>query len=193
MDNSLVVKLRAMTGAGIVDCKNVLEEAGGDLEKAADLLRKRGEIKAAKKGERETKQGLIHAYVHSNGAIGAMVELLCETDFVARNPEFQQLAHDLAMQVVASNPLYISPEDIPAEVIEKEKEFYFSEVEGKPTEIAVKIIEGKLQKYYGEVCLLKQQFLKDEDIAVEELIKNKIATIGENIQIKRFARLALGA
>ena len=119
--------------------------------------------------------------------------MLCETDFVGRNPEFQQLVHDLAMQVAASNPLYLSPEDIPAEVLEKEKEFYLADVAGKPSEIAAKIMEGKLQKYYSEVCLLKQQFIKDDDMTVEELIKSKIAIIGENIAVKRFVRFALGA
>jgi len=193
MDNSLVVKLRAMTGAGIVDCKKVLEETGGDLDKALDLLRKRGELKAAKKGERVTRAGLVHAYVHANEQLGALVEVLCETDFVGRNPEFRQLVHDLAMQVAAANPLYLSPEDIPAEVLEKEKEFYLADVAGKPAAIAAKIMEGKLQKYYGEVCLLRQQFIKDEDITIEELIKQKIAVIGENIVVKRFVRFALGA
>ena len=192
VDNSFVVKLRSMTGAGIVDCKKVLEETGGDVEKAVDLLRQRGELKAAKAGSRATKSGLVHAYIHGQGGIGAMVEVLCETDFVARNADFQEFVHELAMQVAANNPLYISPEDIPAEVLEKEKEFYLADVEGKPAEIAAKIIEGKLQKYYSEVCLLKQQFIKDEDLTIEELLKNKIAVIGENIQIKRFVRYALG-
>ncbi|MEK7211044.1 MAG: translation elongation factor Ts [Patescibacteria group bacterium] len=192
MDNSLVVKLRAMTGAGMVDCKKALEETNGDLDKAADLLRRRGELKAAKKSERAVKSGLIHGYIHGGGGIGAMVEVLCETDFVARNPDFQELVHDLAMQVAAENPLYLSPEDVPVEVVEKEKEFYLSDVAGKPAEIAEKIMAGKLQKYFSEVCLMKQQFIKDEDLTVEELIKNKIAVIGENIQVKRFMRYALG-
>lgn len=188
----MVVKLRSMIGAGIVECKKALEEAGGDLNKAVDILRKRGEVKAEKKGERVTKSGLIHAYIHGGGGIGALVEVLCETDFVARNADFQDFIHDIAMQVAAANPLYLSPEDIPAEVLEKEKEFYLADVEGKPAAIAEKIIGGKLQKYYSEVCLLKQQFIKDEDLMVEDLIKNKIAVIGENIQIKRFVRYALG-
>lgn len=192
IDNSLVVKLRGMTGAGIVDCKKVLEETNGDVEKAIELLRKRGELKAEKKGERATKSGLIHAYIHGQGGIGAMVEVVCETDFVAKNEDFQNFVHDIAMQVAAGNPLYLAPENIPAEVLEKEKEFYLADVEGKPAEIAAKIIEGKLQKFYGEVCLLKQSFFRDEDVAVEALVKQKIGVIGENIQIKRFVRYALG-
>lgn len=187
----LVGQLREQTGAGVVECKNALEEAGGNLEKAVEILRKKGEIKAAKKtAERTTKEGLVHAYIHANGKIGAMIEVSCETDFVARNEEFQALVHDLAMQVVAINPLYIKPEDVPKEVIAKEKEMYLEEIRGqeKPPAVVEKILEGKLEKYFEDVCLLKQPFIKDEDITVEELINQKIAKIGEKIEVKKFVR-----
>jgi len=191
-DPKLVSQLRERTGAGIVECKNALDEAGGDIEKAIEVLRKKGEIKAAKKlNERTTKEGLIHAYIHANGKVGAMVEVSCETDFVARNEEFQAFVHDLAMQVAATNPLYVKPEDIPAEIVAKEKEMYLEEVQGKPPAVIEKILEGKLQKYYSEVCFLKQSFVKDEDITIEELINQKIAKIGEKIEVKRFVRFQI--
>jgi len=191
-DPKLVSQLRERTGAGIVECKNALDEAGGDIEKAIEVLRKKGEIKAAKKSaERTTKEGLVHAYIHANGKVGAMVEVSCETDFVARNEEFQAFVHDLAMQVAATNPLYVKPEDIPAEIVAKEKEMYLEEVQGKPPAVIEKILEGKLQKYYSEVCFLKQSFVKDEDITIEELINQKIAKIGEKIEVKRFVRFQI--
>ncbi len=187
----LVSQLREQTGAGVVECKNALDETGGDLEKAIEILRKKGEIKAAKKSvERTAKEGLIHAYIHSNGKVGAMVEVSCETDFVARNEEFQALVHDLAMQVAATNPLYLKPEDVPEEVIAKEKEMYLEEIRGqeKPPAVVEKILQGKLEKYFEDVCLLKQPFIKDEDITVEELVNQKIAKIGEKIEVRKFVR-----
>lgn len=190
----LVSQLREQTGAGVVECKNALEEAGGNLEKAVEILRKKGEIKAAKKSaERTAKEGLVHAYIHANSKIGAMIEVSCETDFVARNEEFGALVHDLAMQVVAINPLYIKSEDVPAEVINKEKEMYLEEIRGqeKPPAVVEKILEGKLEKYFEDVCLLKQPFIKDEDITVEELINQKIAKIGEKIEVKKFVRFQI--
>ncbi len=191
-DPKLVSQLRERTGAGIVECKNALDEAGGDLEKAIEVLRKKGEIKAAKKSaERTTKEGLIHAYIHANGKVGAMIELSCETDFVARNEEFQGLAHDLAMQVAATSPLYIRPEDIPADIVAKEKEMYLEEVKDKPPAVLEKILSGKLDKYYSEVCLLKQPFVKDEDVTIEEMINQKIAKIGEKIEIKKMVRFQI--
>lgn len=189
-ETNLIVKLREQTGAGMMDCKNALEEADGDIEKATDILRKKGALKAAKKGERTTGEGLVHAYIHSTGKTGSLVQLLCETDFVARTDEFQQLAHDIAMQITAMNPLYLSSEDVPTDVIKKEKEFYLEEVASKPGDVQEKIIEGKLAKFYSEVCLLKQPFFKDEDITIEELIQQKIAKVGENIKVERFARFS---
>jgi elongation factor Ts len=193
-DTSIILKLRETTGAGMMDCKKALDEAGDDLEKAIDILRKKGAIKAAKKqSERQTKEGIVHAYVHSNNKVGVLLELLCETDFVARNEEFRNLAHDLAMQIAATNPLYVKPEDVPAEVVEKEKSIYLEELSGqeKPPAVAEKIIAGKLEKYYEDVCLLNQPFIKDEDITIKDLINQKIAKIGEKIEVGRFVRFAI--
>jgi elongation factor Ts len=190
----LVSELRERTGAGVVECKNALDEAGGDIEKAIEVLKKKGEIKAAKKSaERETKEGLVHAYVHANGMVGAMVLVSCETDFVARNEEFQAFVHDLAMQIAATNPLYVKPEDVPEEVVAKEKEMYLEELRGqeKPPAMVEKILTGKLEKYFEDICLLKQPFVKDEDITVEELINQKIAKIGEKIEVKKFVRFQI--
>lgn len=193
IDSSSIMKLRELTGAGIVEAKKALEAAEGNMEKAIDVLRKKGVAKAVEKGVRETREGRVHAYVHSTGKVGALVEALCETDFVARNEVFLELCHDLAMQVAAANPLYVSPADVPPEVVEKEKEVYASEVasSGKPAEIVVKIVEGKLAKYYNDVCLLNQTFIKDEDVTVEEHIKAAIAKLGENIKVRRFVRFSL--
>ena len=194
IDQKLVVQLRSETGAGIVECKKALDEAEGDFAKAIEILKKKGEIKAAKKSaEREAKEGLVHAYIHANGKVGAMVLVSCETDFVARNEEFQAFVHDIAMQVAATNPLYIKPEDIPEETVAKEKEMYLEEFQGveKPAGVVDKIIEGKLQKYYADACLLKQPFVKDEDITIEELINQKIAKIGEKIEVKKFVRFEI--
>ncbi len=191
VDLQQVAKLRQQTGCGINDCRNALEEAGGDVDKAMEVLRKKGELKAAKKSaERETKEGIIYSYIHPNKKIGSMVELDCETDFVARNEEFQALAKDLAMQIAATNPLYLKPEDIPEEVLNKEKEIYKEQLlaESKPEDMIDKIVEGKLSKWYEEVCLLKQSFIKDEDLTIEDLIKEKIAKIGEKIEIDNFVR-----
>lgn len=194
VDSKLVMQLREQTGAGVVECKNALDEAGGDILKAIEVLRKKGEIKAAKKlGERTTKEGLVHAYVHANGKVGSMIEVSCETDFVARTEEFQTLVHDIAMQVAATNPLYVKPEDVPEEVVAKEKQMYLEELQGqeKPPAVVEKILAGKLEKYFEDVCLLKQPFVKDEDITVEELINQKIAKIGEKIEVKRFVRFQI--
>ena len=195
VDPKIVMQLREMTGAGIVDSKKALDEANGDLAAAADILRKKGVAKAAGKSERTTAEGVVHAYIHANGKLGVMVEILCETDFVARTDQFQALAHDVAMHIAAANPLYLRPEDVPAAVVEKEKEMYAEEVagSGKPAEIVEKIVSGKLERFYSETCLLRQPFVKDEDISVDELVKQTIAKIGENIQIGRFSRMALGA
>lgn len=184
-----------MTGAGMMDAKKALVESAGDLAKAAELLRKSGAIKAAKKSERATNEGRVHAYIHGGGKVGSMVEVLCETDFVARNEAFVELCNDLAMHVAASAPLYLTREQVPVEMVEKEKEIYRAEMEGqmKAAEIVEKIVEGKLNKFYSDVCLLEQAFIKDEDQTVDEFIKAKIATLGENIQVRRFCRFSLGA
>ncbi len=191
-DAKLVMQLREQTGAGVLEAKKALEESGDNVEKAIEALRKSGAVKAAKKADRETHEGLVYSYIHGGGKVGVLLEVLCETDFVARNPEFKALAQDLAMQIAAMNPLYVSPENVPAEVVEKEKEVYREEMHGKPADIVEKIVTGKLEKWYSEVCLIKQPFIKDEDMTIEELVKSKIAKLGENIQIRRFVRFNLG-
>lgn len=194
MSTQDVVKLRTMTGAGMLDCKKALDEAGGDLDKAAEILRKKGQAKAAKKSaERETKEGIVHSYIHANGKVGVLLELLCETDFVARNEVFQELAHDLAMQIAATEPLYIKPEDVPQEVVEKEKSMIKEEMadESKPADVLDKIVEGKMAKYYEEICLMNQPFIKDEDKTIADLINDKIASIGEKIEVGRFCRFSI--
>lgn len=193
IDIKIIQKLRQETGAGMLDCQKALQESKGDLEEAKRILRKKGKKIANQKENRETKAGLIEAYIHAGGKVGAMIELTCETDFVARNEEFKNLAHDLAMQVAATNPLYLTPEDIPEEVLEKEKEIIKDQLsdDKKKPEIIDKIIQGKLDKYFSEVCLLKQPFIKDDKLTIEDLIANKIAKIGENIKIKRFVRFSL--
>lgn len=195
IDPKLIAQLRTQTGAGIVDCKKALEESGGDFAGAVEQLRKRGQKVAANKQERETKEGLVYAYTHSNGKAGALVELLCETDFVARNDDFKQLAHDVALQIVAMNPLYVRPDDVPTEVIDKEIEIYKEQMggtlSGKPQEMIDKIMQGKVAKYYEEVCLLKQKFIKEDSMTVEDVITRIIAKVGENIQVRRFSRFSL--
>jgi elongation factor Ts len=185
--------LRERTGAGIVEVKKALEEAAGDENKAIEILRKRGQEKANKKSERTTQEGIVASYVHSNGKVGAMVKLYCETDFVARNDEFKALASDLAMHVTAMNPKYIKPEDVPQEVIEKEKEIWMAQMEGekKPQEIMEKIMLGKEKKLREELALLTQPFVKDPDRTISALVTEMISKIGENIQVGEFTRLEL--
>jgi len=192
MDIKQVKQLREMTGAGLQDCQQALAEAKGDLDKAQEILRKKGQKIAAKKEIRSTKEGIVEPYLHANKKLGVMVLLECETDFVASSDDFQELAHHIAMQVAAMNPRWIKPEDVPAEVVNKEKEIYREEIDkGKPAKIQEKIIQGKLDKFYQEVCLLKQPFIKDDQLTIEQLIKEKIAKLGENIQVGDFARLSL--
>jgi len=193
VDTKIISDLRARTGAGMVDCQKALAECGNDVEKSAEYLRKKGIAKAGTRGQRATKEGLVHAYIHPNNKMGVLVEIQCETDFVARTDQFQAFVHDVAMQIAAVNPLYISPDQIPAEVVEKEKEIAMSEFLGlnKPKEVIEKIASGKMEKYYSEICLLNQAFIKDEDKTIGEMLKEKIAATGENIRIIRFARFAL--
>lgn len=195
IDSKMIGDLRALTGAGIVDCKKALEETGSNFDAAVELLRKKGQKVAANKQSRETKEGLVYAYVHTSGRVGTLVEVLCETDFVARNDDFKQLAHELALQIAAMNPLYVNPEDVPTEVVAKEVEIYKEQMgaslSGKPQEMVDKIMSGKIAKYYEEVCLLKQKFIKDDSITIAELVTRTIAKVGENIQVRRFSRFAL--
>jgi elongation factor Ts len=191
----MVKELRQATGAGVLDCRKALEAADGDFDKAVTMLREKGLAAAAKKASREAKEGLIGNYVHPGAKMAAIIEVNCETDFVARTPEFQALVKDLAMQVVAACPRWLSPEDVPAEVIEQEKAIYRKQLEeeGKPEHIMDRIIEGKLKKFYDENCLLEQAFIKDPDIKIKDMVTNAVARLGENIRIRRFARFEVGA
>lgn len=189
----MVRDLRQRSGAGVLDCKRALEEVDGDLEKAIELLRKKGLAIAEKKAGREANEGLVDAYIHSGGKLGVLLELNCETDFVARTDDFRELAHDLAMQVAAANPQYLTPEDIPTEALERERQWQREQVgEGKSEEVIERILEGKLRKHYQEVCLLEQPFIRDEGLTVRDLITSKIAILGENIKLRRFTRFELG-
>jgi len=189
-----VAKLREMTGVGMMDCKSSLDEANGNFDKAIELLRKKGAATAAKRADREANQGLIVSYIHSD-RIGALVELNSETDFVARNEGFRELAQELAMHIVAAAPIYISREEVSNEVIEKEKEIEGAKIDGekKPPEILEKILAGKLNKFFSNVCLLEQPYVKNPDITIQDLLNEKTAALGEKISIRRFSRFELGS
>lgn len=191
---TLVKELREKTGAGILDCQKALTENGNDIEKAIDYLRQKGLAAAQKRAGREANEGLISAYIHPGSRIGVLVEVNCETDFVARNDEFQALVKDVSLQIAAARPAYVSREDIPAEVIEREKAVYQGQCKemGKPEAAWPKIIEGKLEKFYQEMCLLEQAFIKDPSVTIKDLLTQRIAKIGENIVIRRFTRYELG-
>lgn len=188
-----IKELRESTGVGMMDAKKALEEANGDMDQALDVLRKSGAMKAAKKADRSTAEGFIASYIHGDGRIGVLLELNCETDFVARTENFQALAHDLALHVAATNPLYISREDVPEQVIAKEKEIYTEQLqaEGKPADKIEMILAGKLDKYFAESVLMEQPFVKDDAKTIQELVQAAIQALGENIQIARFARFAI--
>lgn len=192
---SMVKELREKTGAGMMDCKKALAEANGNMEKAAEILREKGIASAAKKADRIAAEGLVEAYIHSGGRIGVLVEINCETDFVAKTDEFKSFVRDIAMHIAATNPTYLKREEVSQEEIEKERQILKQQAlnEGKPEKIVEKMVEGRIEKYYKEVCLLEQAFVKDPDKTIEELVKEKIAKIGENINIRRFVRYELGA
>lgn len=194
VDMKMVKKLREQTGVGIMECKKAIAEAGNDFDKAVELLRKKGHDKAKSKASRATNQGAMGSYIHSNYRIGVLMELGCETDFVAKNEDFLTLNKEICMQIAAMNPKYISPEHIPAEELEKEKEIYREQMKnsGKPDNIIDKIIEGKLGKFYSEVCLLNQAYFKDDSKTIENLIAEMIHKLGENITVKRFIRYQVG-
>ncbi len=189
-----VKELREKTGAGIMDCKRALLESGGDLEKAVDYLRQKGLALAARKEGKVAAEGLVGAYIHGGGKIGVLVELNCETDFVARTPDFQNLLKDVAMQVAAASPRYVRREDVPLEETEREREIYRLQAQdmGKPQKVMDKIVDGKMEHFYSEVCLLEQEFIKDPDHQVEDLIREVVTKVGENIQVRRFARYHVG-
>jgi len=190
---SQVAELREKTGAGLMDAKRVLEETGGDMEKAAEELRKKGIAKAGKKSDRETNEGRVHAYIHSNAKLGAMVQVLCETDFVARTDAFIEMCHDIAIHVSAMDPTYVSRTEVPEAVVEKEKSLFVEEMkeQGKPAEVVEKIVEGKMNKWFSEIVLLEQPFIKDDSKTVDDFLKEKISSLGENMQIKRISRFQI--
>ena len=192
---ALVSELRARTSVGMMDCKKALVECGGELEKAVDFLREKGLAKAAKKADRNASQGMIFSYIHNNAKLGVLLELNCETDFVARTEEFQHLGHEIAMHIAASNPTYIKPEEVPAEVGAHEIEVIKAQAleEGKPEKMLDKIAEGRINKYYEENCLLEQRYIRDADVKIKDLIIENVAKIGENIQVRRFARFMIEA
>ena len=194
IDAKLVKTLREKTGAGMMDCKNALVDSNGDLDKAVDYLRKSGVAKAEKKGTRDTREGLVYSYIHAGGRLGVLLELNCETDFVAKTDGFTELAHNLAMQIAATNPLSLDRESIDGQIIAREKEIFTDQAksEGKPDNIIEKMVEGRLSKFFQESCLLEQTYIKDPDKKVSDLLTETIATLGENISINRFIRFAVG-
>jgi elongation factor Ts len=189
----MVGDLREKTGAGLLDCKKALTEANANVEEAITILRKRGAASAAKKAARVTREGLVESYIHVGGKVGVMIEVNCETDFVARTDEFKSLCRDLCLQIAAANPMCVRREDVPEADVTKEREIAAAQVQGKPPAAIQKIIEGKLEKYYSTICLLDQPFVKQPEKAVKDIITEKVAKIGENIQVRRFVRYQLGA
>lgn len=188
----MVAALRAKTGAGLIDCKKALAESNGNEEEAVVILKKKGIASAAKKAGRSAQEGLVASYIHNGGKLGVLVEVNCETDFVARNDEFKQMVADISMHIAAANPLYLKREDVPQELIEKETEIAKAQCVGKPEAAIAKIVEGKLNKWFGEICLLEQPFVKEASMSIQSLLTSKIAKMGENIVIKRFVRFQLG-
>ena len=189
-----IKELRELTGAGVLDCRKALEQSGGDMNKAVESLREKGLAKAAKRADREVKEGVLELYTHGNGRVGVMVEVNSETDFVARSGAFRTFSHEVALQIAAASPRYIKPEDIPADVLEQEREKArnLALEEGKPESVIERIVEGRLEKYLNEVCLLRQPYVRDEDLTVEKLLHQNIAAIGENIVVRRFVRWEVG-
>ncbi len=194
IDANTVKQLRDKTGAGMMDCKNALTESNGDLGAAVDFLRKSGAAKAEKKGSRETKEGLVYSYIHAGGRLGVMIEVNCETDFVAKTDGFVELSHNLAMQIAATNPIALDKDSVPEEVISKEKEIYSEQAKasGKPDNIIEKMVEGRLSKFFQENCLMEQAYIKDSEKKINDLMTETIATLGENITISRYIRFAVG-
>jgi elongation factor Ts len=188
----IVNKLRQKTNAGMMDCKKALTEAQGDLEAAETILRKKGIMKAGTKQDRATKEGIIASYIHLAGRVGVLIEVNCETDFVAKNENFQAFVKDLTLHIAAANPTYLQKEDVPQAIIDKEKEIAADQVKGKPANVVDKIVEGKISKIFSEQCLLDQAYIKDDKLTIADLIKSKIAELGENIVVRRFTRYAVG-
>lgn len=192
IDPKTVKELRDRTNAGMMDCKRALTEANGDLAKAEVILRTKGIASASKKASRVTKEGIVASYIHLQGKVGVLVEVNCETDFVAKNENFRAFVKDITLHIAAAHPLYVSRDDVPGNLIEAEREIYKAQVKGKPDAVMSKIVEGKLEKFYSTVCLLEQGFIKNPDQTIKELISSKIAELGENIVIRRFTRYLVG-
>src|SRR5438270_10733475 len=192
IDPKTVKELRDRTNAGMMDCKRALTEANGDLTKAEVILRTKGIASASKKASRVTKEGIVASYIHLQGRVGVLVEVNCETDFVAKNENFRSFVKDITLHIAAAHPTYVSREDVPATLIEAEREIYKEQVKGKPENVVGKIVDGKLEKYYSEVCLLEQGFVKTPDVTIKDLLSSKIAELGENIVIRRFTRYSVG-
>lgn len=188
-----VADLREKTGAGLLDCKKALTEANGNIEEAVTILRKKGAASAAKKADRATKEGVVESYIHVGGKVGVLIEVNCETDFVARNEDFRAFVKDLCLQIAAASPSYVSREEVPEADLAKEREIAMAQLQGKPPAAVQKIVEGKLEKYYSTVCLVDQPFVKNPEKTVKELLTQQISTIGENIQVRRFVRFQVGA
>ena len=192
MDPQLVKQLREKTNAGMMDCKRALAETGGDLERAEALLRTKGIASAGKKASRATKEGIVASYIHLQGKVGVLVEVNCETDFVAKNESFRELVKDITLHIAAAHPLYVNREEVPEKLVESERAIYEAQVRGKPENVVAKIVGGKLDKFYSTVCLMEQGFIKNPDQTVKELVATKIAALGENIVIRRFTRYLVG-
>jgi len=192
MDPQLVKQLREKTNAGMMDCKRALTESGGDLEKAEALLRTKGIASAGKKSSRATKEGIVASYIHLQGKVGVLVEVNCETDFVAKNEGFRELVKDITLHIAAAHPLYVKREDVPEKLVNSERAIYEAQVKGKPENVVTKIVAGKMDKFYSTVCLMEQGFIKNPDQTVNELVASKIAALGENIVIRRFTRYLVG-
>jgi elongation factor Ts len=192
IDPKVVKQLREKTNAGMMDCKRALEEAGGDLTKAETILRTKGIASASKKASRVTKEGIVASYIHLQGKVGVLVEVDCETDFVAKNENFRSFVKDITLHIAAAHPLYVGREDVPSNLIEAEREIYKAQVKGKPANVTEKIVDGKLDKFYSTVCLLEQGFIKNPDVTIKDLLSTKIAELGENIIIRRFTRYLVG-
>ena len=192
--SQMVKELRDKTNAGMMDCKKALSETAGDMEKAVDLLRQKGLAVAAKRAGRETKEGLVETYIHAGGKLGVMVEVGCETDFVAKTDDFKAFAKDIAMHIAAANPIAVSREEVPAEILQREKDIYINQAleSGKSPQIAEKMVGGKVEKYLSEICLLEQKYVKNPDLTVQDLLNELVAKMGENISIKKFARFQIG-
>jgi len=192
--SQMVKELRDKTNAGMMDCKKALTETGGDMEKAVDLLRQKGLAVAAKRSGREAKEGIVETYIHAGGKLGVLVEVVCETDFVAKTDDFKVFARDIAMHIAAINPVAISREEVPADLLQREKDIYINQAieSGKPQQIAEKMVSGKMEKYLSEICLLEQKFVKNQELTVQDLLNELILKMGENISIRRFTRYQIG-